>query len=174
VSDLSPDEAFAARLFACLTEDVRSRQISTILEILAPVESEENEDDEFIDAGAEEEYGSIDEWFHSLTPYEWPNRTIVDLDNLEDPSDVLVNNWALDVSDWLFDVPFDDRTRAREIAEDYADRIDEIGMPLPSEFYDEGTLEERQKADIEMLEKEFVGFFQQWRENVIAAIEKKS
>lgn len=100
-----------------------------------------------------------------LWPGGWPDRKVVDLDDLGDPV-AWIDEHIPFVAEMLFDDPSGDLRMAESLADDYINAMVDRGVPLPSDF--DATEEETRTAVIE----DFVGFIREWRRRALAERQK--
>lgn len=96
-------------------------------------------------------------------PADWPERQVVDLDNVGDPGIWLEEQ--IDPEEVLHGDPARLDQLAGQLADAYIQVAGEMSFPLPSDF------EVSEEECREMVKGEFLGFIREWRRS---AFEQKS
>lgn len=118
-----------------------------------------------------------DERLLAAWPGHWPGRKLADLDDVGDAGFFLQKKLEQGASYYILGTSEFDHSHAEYLADSYLEEISDQGLPAYRDFCEPDTEEEREKADqlqVEDTVNEFVGFFREWRERVIRAIEKQS
>ncbi|HZL34881.1 MAG TPA: hypothetical protein VFC78_06195 [Tepidisphaeraceae bacterium] len=118
-------------------------------------------------AKAELENEDLDDRLMRAWPADWPSQQVVHLDNVGDPGAWIPEALGEPVAQVLFGWAWDDEANAANLAEEYCRRVTELGGSLPSDFDEDTDSEDLVQAD-------FVGFLKEWRNRVLATIEKQN
>jgi hypothetical protein len=106
---------------------------------------------------AQQEQPDLPDW-----PMEWPECSLVDLDNVGDPG-AWLDEEIPTPEDLLSMDEAEEQALAENLSSSYVARLEDLGAPLPSDF--DVTEDEM----MSLLKSEFLGFLREWRKQATAA-----
>ena len=167
-------ELVLLRLFRCMRESQQCELIAFAVAVLSRRSVDEAH--QVSDAGQQaDDVEAAEERVLADWPGDWPERSVVDLDNVGDPGDWLSEILGEPILQVLFGWSWDDVSSANTLAQEFLRTIREAGYPLPSDFDEdsESTGDGWTESDEAQATTEFVGFLRHWRERVMKSIEKQ-
>ena len=172
---LSSEEQIFLRLYRCMNTD---EQEDTLVRVFKTLGARCSFDPYYTrrkpeDFAAELNDDDLNDRLMAAWPGAWPSPQIVDLDFVGDPGAWLYNELDENVLTELFGVPCQHEIRAEQLADSYLRKIREEGYPLPSDFDDDPVYSGWTDEDELGVRAEFRAFLAQWRESVIATLERQ-